>query len=81
MSEIYDKLAHYGSAPAEERLIVLRVEVLRCNSFVGGYAELILDEISKGNCPDLPTEVTDWIQHVIDKSKDISQIIYALTDK
>ncbi|MEJ2748881.1 MAG: hypothetical protein P8183_13405 [Anaerolineae bacterium] len=80
MSKTDDESANYRARLAEEKLQVLRNEIFGCLVHIDANAKLLLLELSKNEYSELPSELSDWIQNIIDKSEEISQFVITHTE-
>ena len=68
----------YGKTPPEERLQILRHEMLRPISILRGYARIV-SEIVESNKDNLPEETQEYINKVAQAGDEMLVILEALT--
>ena len=79
-ADIYYKLREmYGMAPPDEKIQILRHEVMRTQSMALGFANLLLDEMKGDN--DASQELIEWIQKIIKYSQETLEIVWSLSDQ
>jgi len=76
----YDSLKDLQSAPAEQRLGILRPEFLGEISHINGYATLIKESIKEASAVNnLPPEWTEWAEQIIVASENMKELLLMMT--
>jgi hypothetical protein len=74
----YESLKPSNNEDPEDKLRTLRSSIRTCNTTINGFAQII-KKVAKSTPDALPDEFEDWIDKIIQASKDIDEIIEILT--
>lgn len=76
----YDSLKDLQSAPAEQKLAVLRPEFLGEISHIKGYAALIKASMKESSVvSNLPAEWSEWAEQIIVASENMKELLLLMT--
>jgi nitrogen-specific signal transduction histidine kinase len=65
----------------EEKLTILRAEMILPISTIRGYAKLLKDKVSSDNVDDLPDDFGEMLERIVEAGDALHEILEALTRK
>jgi hypothetical protein len=75
----YDILAKYRDANPEEKLMILRSEMMMPIELIRGYTTLIKNWAQSKTDGDLPREFETWIDKVIEAGDSLEELLEVFT--
>jgi hypothetical protein len=75
----YDGLKDYKNTTPEQKLAILRSEMITPISTIQGYAEIVKRQIELGDIEALPKDFNIWINRIADAAGDLHEVLEILT--
>ncbi len=74
-----DSLKPCPNMPPEQKLAILRMEMLNPMSVIRGYSRIIKERVTPDTTADLPNEFVDWIDRVIEAGDNLKELLEVLS--
>lgn len=75
----YDSLKPCTNMPPEQKLAILRSEMLNPISVIRGYSRIIKERVTPDTTEGLPNEFVNWIDRVIEAGDDLKELLEVLS--